>query len=340
MNRSDFIKRLLTFYSNINCKNNFYIADSSSESIHIDAIEQGLQKFRNKIKITYSHYPNTNIEEAKRLILHEHVEEKYAAYCGDDDFLIPKSLEECATFLDENNEYSNCHGKGILFSTKDDPLNGSISSVSNYSLFSNEHDDPCDRLDKYLSKYWPIWTVRRTDEFRSTLASLKNIPVESLREIVMGSIPIINGKTKTLDNLYVARQIHPARFKSPPIIGEFLNKDWQLGYQESVKILAANLTEKSTHDEKYCLQIINDGFEKYYASVIQAKSSRSYSRVKYLKTRKLLRERFTLLYKVYQLYFSPKINLEKLRSSKNKWFSDFNEIDFFLKNYKNNEGVS
>ena len=340
MNRSAFLTRLLNFYSNINCKNNFYIADSSSDSFHIDAIDQDLKKFKNKIKITYSHYPNTNIEEAKRLILNDHVEEKYAAYCGDDDFLIPKSLGECATFLDQNEEYSNCHGKGILFSTKDDPLYSSISSVSSYSLHSNEHDDPCDRLDRYLSKYWPIWTVRRTDEFRSTLALLKTIPVESLREVVMGSIPIIKGKTKTLDNLYVVRQIHPNRFNNPSVIGEFLNKDWQLGYQESVKILTDILTEKSSYDQKYCHKVINDGFKKYYTSAIEAKRSRDYSRVKLFRIKELLKKRFTFLYKIYQLYLSPKINLEKIRSDKIKSFSDFKEIDFFLKNYKNNKGVS
>ena len=36
--------------------------------------------------------------------LADSIKEKYCAYSGDDDFLIPNSLNKCANFLEKNNQ--------------------------------------------------------------------------------------------------------------------------------------------------------------------------------------------------------------------------------------------
>ena len=202
MNRSSFIRRLLCYYSQYAAENTVYIADSSDDEFHLGEIKKAIESVSHRINVVYEHYPKVNIEEAKRLIL-SRVTQKYASYCGDDDFLIPSTLKKCAMFLKSNPDYSNCHGTGVCLKMKNDLLYGDIQIVSDYKLLGNEFDDPYMRVYSYLSDYWPIWSVRRVDEFRGTLGLLRHIPVESFREITMGCVPIVQGKTKLLKDLYL-----------------------------------------------------------------------------------------------------------------------------------------
>ena len=89
------IYKILTFSIS---NNKIYIADSSEHRIHIEKTKKVIDFFSEKLDITYGQYPKANIEEAQLLILQE-VSDKYSAYCGDDDFLISKSLQECSDFL-------------------------------------------------------------------------------------------------------------------------------------------------------------------------------------------------------------------------------------------------
>ncbi len=123
MNRSNFIRRLLYYYSNCLIDNTVYIADSSDDEFHIKVIKEAITDVSHNLNVVYAHYPKTNIEEAKRLILNQ-VTEKYASYCGDDDFLVPSTLKKCAIFLDNNQDYSNCHGIGVCFQMQNDSLCG------------------------------------------------------------------------------------------------------------------------------------------------------------------------------------------------------------------------
>jgi glycosyltransferase domain-containing protein len=334
--RSEFIKRLLYYYAENNCSNRFYIADSSNLPEHINSIKNTISELAKFLDVTYAHYPNANIEEAKRLILEEHVVEKYAAYCGDDDFLVSETLQECANFLDKNSDYSNCHGKGLLFTMHGDPINGSIGWVADYNLHSNELEDPLMRLDLYLRNYWPIWTVRRTEEFKATLGSLRSIPLESFREITMGCLPMICGKTKMIDSLYVSRQIHNKRYGGTDPISAFLAKDWHLAYQEMLLILSQKLSKDFFLNEIDCKKTIEASFSEYYRQVLVAKlvnKEEGFNMT--LSIKSFLKKNFKYFYKLYLKYGSSKMNLEKLRSFPPKNYSEFNKLHQFLDSYTN-----
>jgi len=334
--RSEFIKRLLYYYAENNCSNRFYIADSSDLLEHINSIKNTISELTKSLDVTYAHYPNTNIEEAKRLILEEHVVEKYAAYCGDDDFLVPETLQECANFLDKNSDYSNCHGKGLLFTMEGDPINGSIGWVTDYNLHSNELKDPLMRLDLYLRNYWPIWTVRRTEEFKATLESLRSIPLESFREITMGCLPMISGKTKMIDSLYVTRQIHDKRYQGSTPVSAFLTKDWHLAYEEMLSILSKKLSKEFFLNEINCKKTIEESFSEYYEQVLVAKLVHEEERFNMiLSIKSFLKKNFKYPYKLYLKYGSNKMNIEKLKSFPPKGYSEFNKLNQFLDSYIN-----
>tara|TARA_B100001250_G_scaffold162201_1_gene139327 strand:+ start:14892 stop:15929 length:1038 start_codon:yes stop_codon:yes gene_type:complete len=334
--RSEFIERLLRYYAEINCSHRIYIADSSSQKKHIDNIKAIITKLSEDIEVIYSYYPNTNIEEAKRLTLEDNVKEKYAAYCGDDDFLIPSTLDECANFLDNNKEYSNCHGTGLIFNTNDDPLKGPIESVVDYNLYANELSDPLSRLKLYFSEYWPIWSVRRTDEFKESLRYLKDISVESFREITMGCLPIIYGKTKKVDSLYVVRQFHQSRHKEPDPVSAFLSKDWQSSFQQMSSILSTRLCEDYSLNKNECIKAIEQSFSIYYSKVLETRLNRKETNQNLkLLSRSFLKNNFKYFYKNFYLrYISKGTNIEKLRNQKLDNYVEFSKVDIFIETYK------
>ena len=321
MNRSCFIKRLSRFYSNYAAEYTIYIADSSNEEYHIKETKKVIKSLACSINIKYGYYPDTNIEEAKRLILNQ-VTQKYAAYCGDDDFLIPDTLKKCAEFLELNPDYSNCHGTGMRLKMKDDSLYGYIEAVSEYKLLGNEFDDPYTRVGVYLNDYWPIWTVRRVDEFRKTLKLLKNIPVESFREITMGCVPIIQGKTKLINNLYVVRQVHKNRFQNPSLIEAFLLGDWYASYKEMNGILENEVGKKTALDKSKLHETVKQGFVSYYKAGLESQICK--------KNPTFLRG----LKKIIKQYF-PYVMLIRaslmIRNQKPEYYDDFYKVMNFLR---------
>ena len=269
MNRSSFIRRLLFYYSHLFYESTIYIADSSDDTFHIKAIKEAISIVSHNLNVVYEHYPRTNIEEAKRLIL-DQVTEKYAAYCGDDDFLIPSTLKKSAIFLDNNKNYSNCHGTGVCFEIYNDSLFGIIQIASEYRLLANESDNPYLRLSSYLRNYWPIWSVRRVGEFKKTLGLLKNIPLEPLREITMGCVPIIQGKTKLINELYVMRQVHKNRFQSPKSIEAFLSESFHISYKEMHKIISNEIKNNTSKSKSESDSFVQQEFVNYFSKVTKA----------------------------------------------------------------------
>ena len=330
--RSQFIDRLLAFYSSQNCKNKIYIADSSKSEIHLIKIQESIDLFSSSLDITYGHFPSANIEEAKLLILRE-VSEKYSAYCGDDDFLVLETVNKCADFLDENTDYSNCHGRGLIFTTGGDPLKGPITSVSEYQLHANESDDAMTRLQEYLINYWPIWTVRRTDEFRETLTHLRAIPSESFRELTMGCLPMIKGKTKLLDDFYVVRQFHNNRFKNPHPLKAILGQDWHTSFREMKSIVNNAINQTKIKDVEGVNEKIEEFFLIYYIKILESNMAPSLNKTSLGFRAKLFTKRnFKFAYNLYLLFISKELNIQKLKRPKEEYLN-FKEINNFIDNY-------
>ena len=335
MNRSKFVKRLLSYYSHCLFDSTVYIADSSDDEFHIKAIKEAITDVSHNLNVVYENYPKTNIEEAKRLILHQ-VTEKYASYCGDDDFLFPSTLKKCAIFLDNNQDYSNCHGTGVCFKMKDDSLYGGIQTASEYRLLANESDDPYLRLSYYLSNYWPIWSVRRVDEFKKTLGLLRTIPVESFREITMGCVPIIQGKTKLINDLYVMRQVHKNRFQSQTPIVAFLKEGFHISYKEMHKIITNEIEISISINKSKVDAFVQQEFVNYYSRVIKASICKKEDKFFFRKVRALIRVNLPFTAIIYNKYFTKRLTLPKLRNRWSRHYStEFNEIYEFLKKYNN-----
>src|SRR3989304_10621417 len=103
--RHKFLNRVLNYYKDT--KIIIYIADSTPE------------KYENasKYQCNYYHSPNLFVCE-KILKVLQKVKTPYVVFCGDDDFIVPKSIIKCVEFLEANKDFSIAEGRLIAFNEK------------------------------------------------------------------------------------------------------------------------------------------------------------------------------------------------------------------------------
>ena len=119
----------------------------------------------------------------------EFVQENYVAYTGDDDYVIPNSLEKCIQFLETHPEYSTAHGRGIAFSLDRIGAYGNIESLGEYQLKDNELETSSERLMLYLKEGWNSeFSVHRTKEFIETCKKRYILPDSGLCESLSNSV--------------------------------------------------------------------------------------------------------------------------------------------------------
>jgi glycosyltransferase domain-containing protein len=119
IDRPHFLKRALDYYVKAKFKGWIYIGDSSRN----DNTEKMVITYLEKLKIIYLKDPLAKHDGQVVQNLNKHIlnnrEIKHITYSGDDDFLVPSSLQKCAEFLEDNPPYVACHGHRLNFVLKE-----------------------------------------------------------------------------------------------------------------------------------------------------------------------------------------------------------------------------
>lgn len=269
-NRSAFLSRQLLYYSNVKCPHTIYIGDSSDEE-HSDRILSVIDKVKDSIKVVYKHYPDSHfsprclkgpvcIRELLRI-----AKEKYAVFVGDDDFLVPKALTKCATFLDENPEYRTAQGKANLFSISCDGAYGGNVAVCAYRLKENVLQTSNERLIGFMKDYYVLmFSVHRTEEFLQDHENVESLTDMNFVELMCCGLSIIRGKSKQLNDLYLVRQAHNARWPHPDLFNWLTSPNWGPSFQVFHDTLRDALIEKEKIDRDTASRTVNLAFEQYF----------------------------------------------------------------------------
>ena len=106
MNRPDFLVRALRYYAKVGFDGYICIGDSS-DTQHVEKTKHAIQLFEKKINIIYRYFPSPPYTHNGMVIkeLIELAPTAFAVFSGDDDFLVPRGLEKCVVFLNNNPEY-------------------------------------------------------------------------------------------------------------------------------------------------------------------------------------------------------------------------------------------
>lgn len=264
MNRSEFLIRQLAYYADLGCKHTIYIGDSSADR-HVKRIQEAIRILESRVRIVYVQLSGASDYQAISELL-QRVQEPYAALVGDDDFLIPASLEKCARFLDAHPDYEAAHGVAILFVTGSACEYGEFLGSKGYPQRPVEHTSAHLRLVDLLHMYWPVsFSVQRVETYRVAADLVSRLPDKAFRELLTGCFSIIRGKAKELDCLYLVRQAHDQRYLLPDMYDWVTSPDWLPSYQ----IFRDCLAEELARQDGICMdeaeEVVKQAFWSYLA---------------------------------------------------------------------------
>ena len=276
-NRSEFLIRQLRYYASVKSPHPVYIGDASNGT-HKEVTERAVKKLQSEIPISYNYWPELDDRQAFKK-LGEAATEKYCAYTGDDDFLIPNSLIRCAEFLKNNPKYRSAQGKGVLFTLEESLPYGVFNGLGTYWQKMEAFEESGEkRLLNFCKNYWvPDFSVNRTNEFCEDMQG-NTTPCRHIGELVRTCTVICRGKSKFLDCLYLIRQGNVAKNYSPDVFDWLTHPDWQPSYQTFRSVLVSTLTEVDGISNERASAIVKKAFWSYLAISMNLKYNLKYTK--------------------------------------------------------------
>lgn len=264
MNRSDFLIRALKYYRSVGFKGVICIGDSSSTD-HTEKIKGTIKEIGKDLNIIYRYYANPPyfndaacVKELLELAL-----TPYAVQSGDDDFLIPGSLEKCINFLEENQDYSAAHGLRVAIRLKNSGAYGEVIEAHNCHQLELNSDKASERWTAYMRHGVSVlYSVHRTDALRLVHRYNSSVNLRYIgNELLPTSLFAISGKIKELDCLSIVFQVndtHPVATDS--FYSLTMNPEWP----SAVKVLKNAIVEDLTKKDGLNPQCAEELFEREF----------------------------------------------------------------------------
>ena len=273
-NRAHLLKDLLSYYRELKFPHPIIVADSSSEPIR-QANQDIVDTCREVLDIRYERYPEDTDLLLKILQELRQVTSEYVVICADDDFIVPKGIEQCVRFLEQHPDYSVAYGRGLWVSCCTDDAGYRQLRIAPYhfSLSSIEMDDPICRLEVHLSGYRPtFYSVHRTVQLaRNIEITYKAAVGYRLGELLPSCLSVIQGKVKCLDVLYIVRRVIPdsAGRTIPSWTVEMESADYRQRYQRFRDHIAQELQRATTMPMALARETVDKAFETYVSRYIK-----------------------------------------------------------------------
>jgi len=244
--RSEFLRRLLGYYAQMEFPYPILIGDSSGP-FHADRNKKTIESLQRRLDIVFVDCPTLSSGACCER-LGELVSTPYCAVVGDDDFLCTHGIHSCIQFLECHADYAAAHGKGLIVGVDNGAVYGRIHSVGPYSMAVLEEASASHRLLEFftLSHYNLSYPVYRTRIWRTMfrgLTSLEGILNRNIfkDELIPSCIAAISGRIKELEVLYLVRQAHPAIYRHPDPFDWLTDSIWFPSYQFFLKRLKEEL---------------------------------------------------------------------------------------------------
>ena len=222
---------------------------------------------------------------------------KYTILMGDDEFYIPRVLESCVNFLEENPDYVSCGGQVMAFNVDHSKIIGwpiYEEIIDRQVLF----EDPAERLEYHCMNYVPnaFYSVTRSDCWRRAFKAHidQQIDFYASGELQFQMTIATLGKIKTLNELLWLRSFEAERiFGTDPALNNRVScREWW---------------EKNTKNNDFVKNTVKymSVTEEQLTSSIEKYIYKRNKRVSYIKSIKLFLIRFVL----------PPVTYEKLKIS-------------------------
>jgi glycosyltransferase domain-containing protein len=275
MNRSDYVIRALNYYSAIGFNGYVCLGDSSDEQ-HTKRIQSAIAKLQDKLHIIYRYFPCQQYRSNAVIIkeLAEWTTTPYAVYSGDDDFLIPRTLDRCVAFLEAHPDYSAVNGVSVGVDLETEGAHGRVMRAYYIGAHRLESDKAVDRWTGYMrqaisSQYY----VHRIETWRRMYQSVQSVPMRYLGdELLPCSFSAILGKVTELDGLACVFQAHRVKnfgWATHSMYSLMMQAEWTPSVQALRQVIVSSLMEQDgiTADEAY--KIFDKEFWRHILFMLQ-----------------------------------------------------------------------
>jgi len=336
MNRIDFVIRLINYYVSIDSPHPIFIGDASKKS----SKELVIKAAQDKVDVFYYHWEKLNDRKTMIKLAEMSRLKKISSYCvfsGDDDFFVAKSLSKCADFLSENVEYATSQGYAFRFKLNKTGPYGQLQIIDVYWGKKELNGvTALERLNEITSNYWvPNFSVHRINEFIDDIGNgVDSIIDRNFGEYSNSLTMAMRGKSKFIDCLYLARNVHAA-IDHPSRSEWVVNEEFELSYVELLKSTSEKLSEHdnlvlsdSNVKTKFAVdKLLSPSFKPEYSALLMLRKNIK----KYLSYNK------GFLYHIYSIYrwvvlkyvyLSPSrgFSRKSLLSRKSKYYDDVYSI--------------
>jgi len=324
MNRVAYLKRQLDYYSSLESKHPIYVGDSSNYEISQE-IQKVINGYKN-LKIVYNYLPNMNPREVNNF-LSINSTERYVAFCGDDDFLVPSGLDACARFLDADSSYVSAQGASLIFELEEECIcRGRIGGISNYWGQPQEIAfSSADRLLNFSRKYWvPLFSVTRREIFikASSHDKLKDFKWDS--ELINSFDLVALGRSMYIDCAYMLRETHATRIQQKNFYDWIITPEFISGaeyFMERIKNRMIIDVDSEIMSEKISKEIL-----KNYLRQCSTSSSEKSTKSIWLSIQKFKAFIKNLFFKIANIYPGGRFIVVKNKKISRKYFNEFNLI--------------
>ncbi len=251
-NRSGYLQRLLKYYADLRCPFLLVIGDASDPPER-RANEETVRRLPARLRIDYridSGGPGASpgvgtIAWMNRTL--KALDTPYCVFVADDDFVVPKALEEAVAFLEAHPDYSIVHGEAAVFRALN---NGPRARIvyGDYPQKSLSEELASERLFRHLSADTGMeFSVKRTSQAVLCWQSIQELRLDNrFGELLVSSLGVIQGKTMKLNRLYMLREAHSqmTSVRSKDLFDWVADPSWFGQYEGFRDRIAAALVEQ------------------------------------------------------------------------------------------------
>lgn len=274
-NRPQFLTRLLDYYASLDCRYQILIGDSSDGNFQTE-IKRLEQIYSSRLRASFNYYPHDPTlgpgEEITKFVakLLEQVETPYFVFHPDDELFVPRTLEKCVHFLENNSDYHLAHGVGVLVEVENGQPHGRVLGTSEYAQKSNEFPKAQDRFLSYMmgGGVQGQFSVKRMHPCRENWQLACQLGLDNFfEELFNNSLSAIQGKFKKIEGLYIIRQTHSKmKSRAKGFFDWLIHPSFSKNYNDFLKILTRELAKQDHLGEQDAQEIILKGFWFYFSN--------------------------------------------------------------------------
>lgn len=272
LGRMDFVLQNVAALNAGNFAGTLIIADSSPREVY-EAAAESIGKIAPKFPVLHLHTQGARVFDATSRAATK-VKTPFVVWCGDDDFLVPRSLAKAAAFLTEHPDFSTVTGVNLALNIRD----GKVESSSEYNIYTIDDDLPSERIHRLFDAYSVVHlAVTRTECFQLCVApqapSLKDKFLSA--EIMWNTLFVIAGKVGSIDSLLLVRSIHDRRPIYDSQLLQMTDPDWAVSATSFLDYASGILTAREDITTERARQVLAAGYSKYLAVQLTNEARRS-----------------------------------------------------------------